>query len=45
MTVPNALCQIKQIALKDIRLEGNVSNFIFKGGVVGGKGQIKIEQV
>lgn len=31
-TVPNALCQIKQIALMDIKLKGNVSNFIFKGG-------------
>ena len=25
-------CQIKQIVLKAVRLEGNVTNFIFKGG-------------
>lgn len=40
-TVPIALCQIKQIALMDIRLEGNVSDFLSK---VGGRGPVRTEQ-
>lgn len=40
-TVPIALCQIKQIALVDIRLEGNVSGFLFR---VGGRGRERTEQ-
>lgn len=40
-TVPLALCQIKQIALMGIRLEGSVSDFLFK---VGGRGRVRTEQ-
>lgn len=45
VTAPNALCQIKQIALMDIKLERNVSNFIFKGVAGANTRQVKSELV